>query len=73
MWRKGVQYGGMLDMSVLTEQADLQMVVSGIRELSFVDQKHLFLMGCSREGMVSAMEAADHSYDYADTFIAIRW
>lgn len=63
----------MLDTSVLTEQADLQMVVSGIRELSFVDQKHLFLMGCSQGGMVSAMEVADHPHDYADTFIAIRW
>lgn len=60
----------MLDTSVLTEQADLQMVVSGIRELSFVDQKRLFLMGCSRGGMViSAMEVADHPHDYADTFI----
>lgn len=59
----------MLDTSVLTEQADLQMVVSGICELSFVDQKHLFLMGCSRGGMVSAEEVADHPYDYADTFI----
>ena len=47
------------------------MVVSGIRELSFVDQKHLFLMGCSQGGMVSAMEVADHPHDYADTFIAI--
>ncbi len=60
---------GNVDTSVLTEQADLQMVVSGIRELSFVDQKHLFLMGCSWEGMVSAMEVADHPHDYADTFI----
>lgn len=57
--------GDMLDMSVNTEQTDLQAVASRIRELPFVDRRRLFLMGCSQGGMVSAMEGADHPRDYA--------
>ena len=52
--------GSPLDMSVFTERADLEAVLSMVRSLDYVDQGHIFLMGTSQGGMVSAMTGAAH-------------
>lgn len=52
--------GSPLEMSVFTEKADLEAVLSMIRSLDYVDNEHIFLMGTSQGGMVSAMTGAAH-------------
>lgn len=52
--------GSPLDMSVFTEKADLEAVLSMIRSLDYVDRERIFLMGTSQGGMVSAMTGAAH-------------
>lgn len=52
--------GSTLDMSLFTEQADLEAVLNMIREQSFVDTDNIFLMGMSMGGAVSAITAADY-------------
>ena len=52
--------GSTLEMSIFTEQADLEAVIDGIRELEYVDDENLFLMGSSQGGAVSAITAAAH-------------
>lgn len=52
--------GSPLDMSVFTEKADLEAVLSMIRSLDYVDRERIFLMGTSQGGMVSAMAGAAH-------------
>lgn len=52
--------GSPLDMSVFTEKADLEAVLSLIRSLDYVDGERIFLMGTSQGGMVSAMTGAAH-------------
>ena len=49
-----------LEMSVFTEQADLEAVIAMIQELDYVDQDNLFLMGTSQAGAVSAITGAAH-------------
>ena len=55
--------GTMLDMSVLTEAADLEAVIDAVRELGAVDSQRLFLVGSSQGGYVSAYVAARRSAD----------
>ncbi len=50
--------GSPLEMSVFTEQADLEAVIAMIQELDYVDQDNLFLMGTSQGGAVSAITGA---------------
>lgn len=50
--------GSTLEMSIFTEQADLEAVIDRIQSLDYVDGDHLFLMGTSQGGAVSAMTAA---------------
>lgn len=50
--------GSTLEMSLFTEQADLEAVIEMIRGLDFVDQEQLFLMGTSQGGAVSAITGA---------------
>ena len=50
--------GSTLEMSVFTEQADLETVMSAVRELDYVDEENLFLMGTSQGGAVSALAGA---------------
>lgn len=50
--------GSPLDMSVFTEKADLEAVLSMVQSLDYVDQERIFLMGTSQGGMVSAMAGA---------------
>lgn len=49
------------DMSVLTEQKDLEAVLKTIGYNGMVDRDHLFLMGMSQGGFVAAMEAAQRT------------
>lgn len=52
--------GSTLEMSLFTEQADLEAVISTIQNLDFVDSENLFLMGTSQGGVVSAITGAAH-------------
>jgi len=52
--------GSTLDMSVFTEQADLEAVIHMMQEQTFVDSNNIFLMGTSMGGAVSAITAAAH-------------
>lgn len=50
--------GSPLEMSIFTEQADLEAVIGMIRRLDYVDQDHIFLFGASQGGLVSGITAA---------------
>lgn len=52
--------GSTLEMSIFTEQADLEAVMTMLQSLDYVDSDTLFLMGTSQGGAVSAITAADH-------------
>lgn len=52
--------GNVLDMSVLTEKADLEAVLEEVQEWDFVDTDSIYLMGNSQGGVVTAMTAAEH-------------
>lgn len=52
--------GSTLEMSLFTEQADLEAVISMIQGLDYVDSENLFLMGTSQGGAVSAITGAAH-------------
>ena len=45
--------GVMTEMSVLTEAADMNTVLDGIREMDFCDKDNLFVMGGSQGGFVA--------------------
>lgn len=49
------------DMTVFTEVADLEAVLSKIRGLSYVDKNNVFLFGTSQGGLVSALVANNHN------------
>jgi pimeloyl-ACP methyl ester carboxylesterase len=55
--------GSTLDMSVMTEVADLNVVIDFLTRLDFVDTDNLFLMGESQGGLVCALAAAGRSDD----------
>jgi alpha-beta hydrolase superfamily lysophospholipase len=67
--------GKTTDMSVFTEQADLNAVIDMIKRQDFVDSKNIFLFGHSQGGFVSAITAADRPADikglilYAPAFV----
>lgn len=50
--------GSPLEMSVFTEQADLEAVIEMVRELDYVDSENVFLFGASQGGLVSGITAA---------------
>lgn len=50
--------GSVLEMSIFTEQADLEAVIDMVQSLDYVDSDNLFLMGTSQGGAVSAITAA---------------
>lgn len=52
--------GSTLEMSLFTEQADLEAVISMVQQLDYVDSDNLFLMGSSQGGAVSAITGAAH-------------
>ena len=53
--------GSTLEMSLFTEQADLEAVIEMVRQLDYVDSENVFLMGTSQGGAVSAITGAAHS------------
>lgn len=55
--------GSPLEMSIFTEQADLEAVIGMIRELDYVDRNHVFLFGASQGGLVSGITAAANQED----------
>lgn len=48
-------------MSIFTEQADLEAVLTMAQGLDFVDPDRIFLRGTSQGGAVSAITAAEHA------------
>lgn len=52
--------GSTLEMSLFTEQADLEAVIEMMQGMDYVDSSNLFLLGTSQGGAVSAITAADH-------------
>lgn len=52
--------GSTLNMSIFTEQKDLEAVLRKIKKQSYVDRKNIFLFGTSQGGVVSAITAAEH-------------
>ena len=52
--------GKSVDMSVLTEVADLEAVIDAVLKHEKADPSRLMLMGCSQGGFVSALVAARH-------------
>lgn len=52
--------GSTLEMSVFTEEADLEAVMENIQGLDCVDKENLFLIGTSQGGAVSAITGAHH-------------
>ncbi|MGT2717277.1 alpha/beta hydrolase family protein [Streptococcus oricebi] len=55
--------GSMLEMSVFTEQADLNAVLATLKRQDYVDANNIFLAGFSQGGVVSTLVAAEHASD----------
>lgn len=53
--------GATTEMSIFTEQADLEAVLEAVRSLDYIDANNIFLIGASQGGAVSAMAAADNA------------
>lgn len=52
--------GSPLEMSIFTEQADLEAVIDMVRELDYVDRENIFLFGASQGGLVAGITAAEN-------------
>lgn len=52
--------GELLDMSVLTEKADLEAVLEEVQQWDFVDTDSVYLMGNSQGGLVTALTTSEH-------------
>jgi len=50
--------GSPLEMSIFTEQADLEAVITVIQALEYVDAENVYLFGASQGGLVSGITAA---------------
>lgn len=50
--------GSTLEMSIFTEQADLESVITMLQSLDYVDKNNIFLIGTSQGGAVSAITVA---------------
>jgi len=50
--------GSPLEMSIFTQQLDLEIVIMMVRELDYVDRENVFLFGASQGGLVSGITAA---------------
>ena len=60
---RGKSDGASTDMSILTQQEDLEAVLGHVRALDFVDTGRVVLAGCSQGGLVSALLAAQRPKD----------
>lgn len=58
-----VSSGSTTQMSVLTEQADLEAMLECVRRFKGIRQDRIFLFGGSQGGLVSALTAAAHPQD----------
>lgn len=58
---KGKSSGKTTEMSVLTEEKDLEAVIQYARKQPYSDAGRVVLMGCSQGGLVSALTAAKHN------------
>ena len=61
----GFSDGDFMDMTVMTEKEDLSSVIDFVKTKDYVDLDHLFLLGQSQGGLVSALTAADRKEDVA--------
>lgn len=52
--------GSNLDMSIFTEEEDLDAVLQAVKKLDYINTDEIYLCGASQGGVVSALEAADH-------------
>ena len=52
--------GSTLEMSIFTEQKDLEAVIKSLKKKTYVDKNNIFLFGSSQGGAVSAITAAEH-------------
>lgn len=50
--------GSPLEMSIFTEQSDLEAVIEMVRGLDYVDSENIFLFGASQGGLVAGITAA---------------
>lgn len=57
--------GSTEEMSIFTEEKDLEAVITMIKEQDFVDENRIYLLGASQGGVVSAITAADHKEEIA--------
>jgi dipeptidyl aminopeptidase/acylaminoacyl peptidase len=55
--------GGDYESRVLEQSEDLSAVIDAVRELEFVDNENLFLLGSSMGGCVSAVTVLEHNDD----------
>lgn len=53
--------GKMTEMSVLTEERDLGIVLDGLKENSRIDKENIFLLGRSQGGYVSSLVASERN------------
>lgn len=56
---KSTSDGSGVDMTIFTEEEELKTVFASVKELPFVDDEQIFLLGISQGGMISALAAAD--------------
>lgn len=56
--RNSLSDGDYMQMSVMTEVSDLNAILDFVKEQPFIDAGHLFLLGQSQGGLVSALVAA---------------
>lgn len=57
--------GSSLDMTIFTEQADLEAILGMLQGRDEVDANNIFLLGNSQGGVISAMTAAAHPDEIA--------
>lgn len=55
--------GSLLEMSVMTEVADMEAVLDQIRDQDFVDTDNIFMMGASQGGLVAAVAASERELE----------
>jgi len=67
--RESLSAGATTDMSVLTEQADLNAVIDQLKRRSDVDPRYITLLGLSQGGLVSALTAASRPDDIASLIL----
>lgn len=65
----GISGGKSTGMSILTERDNLNDVIDYVKSLSYVDNDHISLAGCSQGGLVSAITAKERENDIERLFL----